>query len=435
MNTLFVQDLTGNSVVDAVTQMGITGNVIPPIWHRKIKYENMRGDFSDPFAAILLAEIVYWYRGTEVFNPATGQIIGWKKKFNKDKLRRSYSDLCEKFGFRDGQVRSAMKLLQRLNLIDLEFRTENIGGVMVGNVMYIGLNPERLMELTYDTRDPKLFYEAINKTEDTYPTDDGEGVYQMVEPTIYTKSSHRPHTNIRARAENLESQEKTPIASPQVDIPSVATTIPLEGKSTPQEYIPSSKKPKTPLKPNLENLVIPEVQPRQQWQSSTRKCEDVFKPVAPWRTGKGRNQFNSEVVDFLIKTYLANKPYYASLGEVSRGSAIGWLTKREYDEKGIAEIEAMMIDFSEYKAKLFPLANAKTAVNSELPSWVRLGREWAFTQYREYLETGFNAYKFGHPQSEIDIWEEYLSTTYPGEIVEKCAEKKRLAWSQIKQTA
>ena len=54
---------TGNSTVDAIGQMNITGNVTPPNWYKTILRDN-----GKPYllAICILSEICYWYRPKEI---------------------------------------------------------------------------------------------------------------------------------------------------------------------------------------------------------------------------------------------------------------------------------------------------------------------------------------------------------------------------------
>ena len=67
---------SGNGIVDAMGSINITGNIIPAVWYRTITKEN-----GKPYllAIVILADIVYWYRPSEVRDQGTGHILGWKK--------------------------------------------------------------------------------------------------------------------------------------------------------------------------------------------------------------------------------------------------------------------------------------------------------------------------------------------------------------------
>ncbi|MFA5401423.1 MAG: hypothetical protein WC359_13320 [Dehalococcoidia bacterium] len=136
-----------------LTQTGIdmlsfslTGNVTPPQWYKSITHENGK---PDAIAVTLLSEIVYWYRPTEERNEPTGGVTGHHRKFDADKLQRSYTSFADEFGFTKNQVKAAIKNLQDKGVIDLEFRTIKPHGQAINNVLYIGLNVARLKELTY----------------------------------------------------------------------------------------------------------------------------------------------------------------------------------------------------------------------------------------------------------------------------------------------
>jgi hypothetical protein len=74
--------------VKAMAKINISGDIIPKIWYKKLKYPS-----GKPYliAIIILSDIVYWYRPTEIRDENTGSIIGYKKKFKADKLQRNYA--------------------------------------------------------------------------------------------------------------------------------------------------------------------------------------------------------------------------------------------------------------------------------------------------------------------------------------------------------
>lgn len=139
--------MSGMDTVLAVGQLHFEGNIIPSSWFEHLRRESGK---SNATAAILLSEIVYWYRPTEIRDEATGRVIGLRKKFKADKLQRTYDSLANQFGFTKRQVKDAMKFLRDNGLIDLDFRTiTTAGGMKMGNVLFIGLNVDALREITY----------------------------------------------------------------------------------------------------------------------------------------------------------------------------------------------------------------------------------------------------------------------------------------------
>ena len=138
---------SGNVIVDAMGSVNITGNVIPAVWYRTITKEN-----GKPYllAIVILADIVYWYRPSEVRDQGSGHILGWKKKFSEDILRQSYQYYADLFGESRKTVKTAMDKLEKLQVIRREFRTVSYGeGLVCNNVMYVELKPDVLYRLTF----------------------------------------------------------------------------------------------------------------------------------------------------------------------------------------------------------------------------------------------------------------------------------------------
>lgn len=138
---------TGHEVVDRVGKLNISGNVIPPIW-----FQTVLSDTGKPnmLACLVLSDITYWYRPSEVRDEVTGKFLGYKKKFRSDLLQRSYEDFATQFNVSKRQIKDAIILLEKLGVIKRVFRTiPGAFGRKFNNVMFISLNAYRLRELTY----------------------------------------------------------------------------------------------------------------------------------------------------------------------------------------------------------------------------------------------------------------------------------------------
>ena len=71
---------SGNVIVDAMGSINISGNIIPSVWYRTITKEN-----GKPYllAIVILADIVYWYRPSEVRIREPGIFLDGKRNFQR----------------------------------------------------------------------------------------------------------------------------------------------------------------------------------------------------------------------------------------------------------------------------------------------------------------------------------------------------------------
>lgn len=148
---------SGNDIVDIVGCMQFKGNVIPQEWYKNIKKDTGKPDL---LAIVILADIVYWYRPTEVRDEATGQLKGYKTKFHYDLLQRDYEAFANLFGVEKRNVRDAMTRLEKLGVIRREFRTiVTPTGIRCSNILFVELIPNKLYELTYG----RMFNQPMTK--------------------------------------------------------------------------------------------------------------------------------------------------------------------------------------------------------------------------------------------------------------------------------
>lgn len=157
---------TGNAIVDEVSEMNFTGNVVPLAW-----FKTMVGEAGKPMllAIDLLADIVYWYRPKEIRDEGTGDLIGFQKRFKADLLQRSYRQIEQRFGVTRKQARTALDYLCKIGVIRKHLRDEMTpDGIPLHNNMYLELVPERLRELTYPHLDDDVpLREPPSADEDT----------------------------------------------------------------------------------------------------------------------------------------------------------------------------------------------------------------------------------------------------------------------------
>lgn len=157
---------TGNAIVDEVSEMNFSGNVVPLTW-----FKTMLGESGKPMllAIDLLADIVYWYRPKEIRDEGTGDLIGFQKRFKADLLQRSYRQIEQRFGVTKKQARTALDYLCKIGVIRKHLRNElTSDGTPIHNNMYLELVPEKLKELTYPQFDDDVpLREPPSANEDT----------------------------------------------------------------------------------------------------------------------------------------------------------------------------------------------------------------------------------------------------------------------------
>lgn len=137
---------SGNDVVDQMARFNPTGVIIPHTWFMTIQKS------GKPYmpAIVVLAEIVYWYRPSEIKEEHTGRLIGYKKRFKADKLQKSANGLAETFGFTKKQVLDALTYLKKSGYIQIELRNITTGdGMKLSNVRFVDINVEAIENLTY----------------------------------------------------------------------------------------------------------------------------------------------------------------------------------------------------------------------------------------------------------------------------------------------
>ncbi len=183
---------TGNDIVDAISKINITGNIIPEAWYKTIQKTR-----KHPYlhAIILLSEIVYWYRPKEVCNEATGERT-YKKKFSADLWQVSMSTLSDKFGLSKDQVRDALDFLEaNVQVIKRHYRTIDSRTGRLSNVMYIELMPTVLMNLTYpDSKNSENIPEGSEISSNTYLEKSEEVLENLPDPIRENSNTYTENT-------------------------------------------------------------------------------------------------------------------------------------------------------------------------------------------------------------------------------------------------
>ena len=136
------RDMKVTPEVAAVGLIPISGNVIPHTWYEHVR----RNGRVQANALLILADIVFYYRPTEIIDEDQ-QSIRYERKFYGDLLQRYARYYTDKFGLTINQVREAMRCLRDdvgvIFTIARDFPEEGRY-----NVPFVGIHPDRLWEIT-----------------------------------------------------------------------------------------------------------------------------------------------------------------------------------------------------------------------------------------------------------------------------------------------
>lgn len=143
-----------NEIVDMVGRISITGNIIPQIWYKTITHPSGKPYLE---AIVILSDIVYWYRPTEVRDERTGEVIAYRKRFKADLLQRSYADLAQQFGISKREATNAVVALEKIGVVRRHLRTIDVNGTKMANVLFLELVPKALLALTCGEVTPITF--------------------------------------------------------------------------------------------------------------------------------------------------------------------------------------------------------------------------------------------------------------------------------------
>lgn len=204
---------TGNELVDKIGEIAITGNIIPQMW-----YETLKKDDGKPYfqAIVILADIVYWYKPVEVRDEKTGRVVGYKKKFSADLLQRTYDSIAEQFGLSKNETVNAVKFLEKKGAIYRELRTVECGDIRCGNVLFLGINPEKIQELTFKKSYTYLSAEGrgVVSADREVSTHNGE-TYTEITTEITTETSsnvrdinitHEKEKSVKKKDDEIEQE-------------------------------------------------------------------------------------------------------------------------------------------------------------------------------------------------------------------------------------
>ncbi len=183
-----------NEQVMKIAQINLRGNVMDHGWFKSITLPN-----GKPYmvAIVILGEIFYWYKPTEVKDEQTSQ-VSYKQKFKADRLQKSYQQLADSFGFTKRQVVDACKYLKDNGYITLEFRTISVNSVPHSNVMFIEPVAEVIKNISTLYRQNEIPPTLKSDTLSRYngrPSHDKTGDPPTLERETYTEITTENTTN------------------------------------------------------------------------------------------------------------------------------------------------------------------------------------------------------------------------------------------------
>ncbi|SCY31251.1 hypothetical protein SAMN02910370_02091 [Lachnospiraceae bacterium XPB1003] len=275
---------SGNSIVDRIGEMNFKGNIIHEAWYSTIRKKNNKAYI---LAILILSEIVYWYRPREERDEESGCTVCWKKRFQGDKLKKSYDSLAEKFGSTKDAVRDAVSFLCSLGVIDREFRTVTLAdGTRLGNVMFLGLDPEMLYRLTYpeDVSDD----DGSDKPE-IADNDDGDTLSVKKPIGVGEKSD-------RGRKISRQVSEKNPIAIGRNSETNTKSSTENTTESDPINPI----NPKEPMDESCEK----EIDGIDDTLSNRASFREMLKNRIDWNAVTVENSCNPDLIDELLELML-----------------------------------------------------------------------------------------------------------------------------------
>jgi len=138
-----------NKICKKLINVNLTGNVVPNTWYQHITMGKRKN--PDLLAILILADIIYWYRPSEIRSPETNEIIGYKQKFQGDMLQKTYQSYATFFGVSKYQVKRAIDNLVKLGLVRREFRNvEAKNGTTIANLMHLEPVIDNVLKISQD---------------------------------------------------------------------------------------------------------------------------------------------------------------------------------------------------------------------------------------------------------------------------------------------
>jgi hypothetical protein len=197
--------------VAAVGRIHFHGNLHHSAWSQHFRFKN---GLVDLVAKEIFADIIYWYRPTEVRNEG-GKVVGLRKKFKEDLLQDTYAAIAKRAGLTKRQVQEGMARLEKdYGVVKRVFRNLTIkrgnSDILLSNVLYIDIVPERVLEVSNFTEDPEADVPIEGENEDDVtPITSGRDT----PPPTASVVTHPNVTLIETATETSPKNEKEEVTS------------------------------------------------------------------------------------------------------------------------------------------------------------------------------------------------------------------------------
>ena len=192
-----MKSISGSPIVDEISKLHI--NSIPEAWYKNIRHKKS----PHAMAILILWDLLYWYKWTEVRDETSGNVIGFKKKFKADLLQRSYTGIAEKFGISKNTAQDIIYFLEQVGVLVRRFRTITIGDTKMGNVLFIELIPQKIKEISEFTTDD--FSSDDGKVSDNEEDESGEKEIENLSTPMDEFSDPSGEISLQGSMKNIQT--------------------------------------------------------------------------------------------------------------------------------------------------------------------------------------------------------------------------------------
>ena len=264
--------ISGSWIVDEISKMHI--NSIPQAWYKTVRQKKA----PHAMAILILWELLYWYKWTEIRDEQSDRVIGYKKKFKADLLQRSYGDIAEKFGITKRQATDILYFLRDKGIVTLDLRTVTANGMKISNVLFIGLNPKKIAEISdernlIDTEESDSTNENSVKlsTEESDSTNENSGKLSTEESNSSNENSGKLST------EESNSSNEISLEGSQNSDRQIQSLTQTNSQTNTQSTSQSISSPQPAESSNKDSLPQEEISKSHCKQSSTPQSGNTVK--------------------------------------------------------------------------------------------------------------------------------------------------------------